>query len=66
MIFLKGLVRRRLEAGMIRLAAKILMGRNVNRCGVVSRRDNNDMWSMAERLEAIADRINSSYRDEKQ
>lgn len=51
---------------MIRLAAKILMGRNVNRCGVVSRRDNNDMWSMAERLEAIADRINSSYRDEKQ
>ena len=66
MIFLKGLVRRRLEAGLILLAAKILMGRNVNRCGVVSRRDNNDMWSMAERLEAIADRINSSYRDEKQ
>lgn len=47
---------------MIRLAARILMDRNVHRCKVVSRRDNNDMWSMAEKLEGIADRIDRKYK----
>ncbi|MNH15158.1 hypothetical protein D3C76_1309530 [compost metagenome] len=56
-----GLLRRKLEAALIRLAAAILMGRNCVRSGVVSRRDNNDMWYMAEKLEAIADRIASGY-----
>jgi len=56
-----GLLRRKVEAWMIRLAAKILMDRNVQRSMIVSRRDNNDMWSMAERLEAIADRIEHQY-----
>lgn len=56
-----GLLRRKLEAALIRIAAKILMGRNVHRCRVVSRRDNNDMWYMAEKLEAIADRIERQY-----
>jgi hypothetical protein len=57
-----GLLRRKVEAWLIRLAAKILIGRNVHRCRVVSRRDNNDMWSMAERLEAVADRISTNYK----
>jgi hypothetical protein len=57
-----GLLRRKFEAALIRLAAKILMGRNVHRCRVVSRRDNNDMYGMAERLEDIADRINNGYK----
>jgi hypothetical protein len=57
-----GLLRRKFEAALIRLAAKILMGRNVHRCRVVSRRDNNDMWYMAEKLEAIADRISNGYK----
>ena len=61
MIPRKGYIRRKLEASLLRLAAGILMGRNVNRSMVVSRRDNNDMWHMAERLESIADRISSSY-----
>jgi len=43
------------------LAAGILIGRNVQRSPVVSRRDNNDMWSMAEKLEAIAKRISTKY-----
>lgn len=63
MIPCNGLLRRKVEAWMIRLAAKILMDRNVQRCQVVSRRDNNDMWSMAERLEAIAERIDNNYRE---
>ncbi|QNR43488.1 hypothetical protein D5S12_20140 [Pseudomonas syringae] len=46
---------------MIRIAARILMGRNVQRSAVVSRRDNNDMWYMAEKLESIADRISRQY-----
>jgi hypothetical protein len=57
-----GLLRRKFEAALIRLAAKILMDRNVQRSMVVSRRDNNDMYGMAERLEDIADRINNGYK----
>ena len=56
-----GFIRRKLEAWLIRLAVSILMGRNCTRSAVVSRRDNNAMWAMAERLESIADRISSDY-----
>ena len=56
-----GFLRRRLEAALILLAAWLLAGRNVQRSGVVSRRDNNDMGAMAERLEDIADRIKRQY-----
>lgn len=58
---MKRLIRRKFEAWLILLAARILIGRNVQRSAVVSRRDNNDMWSMAERLETIAERINQEY-----
>ena len=58
---MKRLIRRKFEAWLILLAARILIGRNVQRSAVVSRRDNNDMWSMAERLETIAERINQKY-----
>ena len=51
---MKQLIRRKLEAWLILLAAKTLIGRNVHPSAVVSRRDNNDMWAMAEKLEAIA------------
>lgn len=56
-------MRRHFEALLIQLVAWILIGRNVKRCKVVSRRDNNDMWYMAEKLESIADRIKNGYRD---
>ena len=56
-----GLIRRRLEAALILLAARTIDGRNVHRSGVVSRRDNNDMGYMAEHLEGIADRIKRQY-----
>ena len=58
---MKRLIRRTFEAWLILLAAKILIDRNVQRAAVVSRRDNNDMWAMAEKLEAIAKRISSNY-----
>ena len=58
---MKQLIRRKLEAWLILLAAKLLIDRNVQRSAVVSRRDNNDMWAMAEKLEAIAKRISKKY-----
>ncbi|NWB47086.1 hypothetical protein [Pseudomonas gingeri] len=58
---MKRFFRRKFEALAILLAAKILSGRNVHRAAVVSRRDNNDMWAMAEKLEAIAQRISTNY-----
>ncbi|MBA1249873.1 hypothetical protein [Pseudomonas luteola] len=57
----EGWIRRKAESWLILLAAKILEGRNVNRAMVVSRRDNNDMAYMAEKLEAIAERIDEGY-----
>lgn len=59
---IRRLLSRKFEAALVRLAAWILMGRNVARCKVVSRRDNNDMWYMAERLESIARRMSTGYK----
>ncbi|CAD5376769.1 conserved hypothetical protein [Pseudomonas sp. OF001] len=56
------MIRRKFEAALIRMAAWVLIGRNVQRCKVVSRRDNNDMWYMGERLESIAGRMSSGYK----
>jgi hypothetical protein len=58
---MKRFFRRKTEAWLILLAAWILSGRNVHRSAVVSRRDNNDMYGMAEQLEAIAKRISTNY-----
>lgn len=58
---MKRLIRRKIEAWLILLADKILIDPNVQRSAVVSRRDNNDMWAMAEKLEAIAKRISKQY-----
>lgn len=55
--------RRQLETLLLQLAACILRGRNVSRSGVISRHDNNDTYGMAERLDAIARRIKSQYRE---
>ncbi len=49
------------EAMWISIARKILIGRNVKRSAVESRKDNNKMWSMAEQLEAIEQRIKNKY-----
>ena len=58
---MKRLIRRKIEAWLILLAAKILIDRNVQRSAVVSRRDNNDMRAMAEQLEAIVKCISKKY-----
>jgi hypothetical protein len=51
------------EAWLIRIAAKIVRGRNVQRAMVVSRADNNWMFETGYELDKIADRITSGYRD---
>ena len=53
--------RRKSEAWLILLAAKILSGRNVHRSPVVSRRDNNQMFEISGELEEIARRISKNY-----
>lgn len=58
---LRNLIRRKWEAALIRAAARVLDGRNLARGAVTSRRDNNDMWYMAERLDSIAERVGSDY-----
>lgn len=60
---MKDWIRRHFEAWLVTLAAKILMNRNVQRSAVVSRRDNNDMWYMAEKLETIAKRMAEGYKN---
>lgn len=54
-------VKKRFEIWRISVARKILIGRNVQRSAYVSRKDNNDMWAMAERLEAIEKRMMDNY-----
>lgn len=58
----EGYLRRQWEAWLVLMAAWLLRERNVHRAGVVSRRDNNDMFYMADQLESIADRIRDGYR----
>ena len=54
-------IRLRLELLFLRVAIYCLMERNVQRSPWVSRRDNNDMWSMGERLKAIHKRMATEY-----
>jgi len=58
---MKRFMRRKIEAWLILLAAKILRGRNVQRSPVVCRRDNNQMFEIAGELEEIAQRISTNY-----
>ena len=58
---MKRLISRKIEAWLILLAAEILIDRNFQRCAVVTRRENNAMWAMAEQLQAIAKRISKNY-----
>lgn len=53
-----------IEVGLLRLAILILRERNVARYRIISRRDNNDLWGMSERIESIIQRIESNYKDE--
>lgn len=55
------MLRKHFEVLLIKLAKNILMGRNLNRCKVVSRKDNNEMWYMAEKLDAICKRMIDDY-----
>lgn len=57
------MIRKYFEVFLIRIAKYILMERNSNRCKVVSRRDNNEMWYMAENLESICKRMIEEYKD---
>jgi len=54
-------IRKYWEVALIKLASKILIGRNVQRSSFVSRRDNNEMWSMSEQLDAICARMADEY-----
>lgn len=59
---MKGFFKRHYEAAFIRLAIRVLSCRNVSRSQVASRRDNNDMYYMSEKLESIEKRIRTGYK----
>lgn len=54
-------MKKRFEILLIKIAAKILIDRNIQRSGFVSRKDNNEMWGMSEKLDAIIKRMESDY-----
>jgi hypothetical protein len=56
-------IRKWFEIALIKLARNILINRNVARSAVVSRRDNNDMWYMSEKLDGICKRMQNEYQD---
>jgi hypothetical protein len=58
----KKYLRKRFEVLLIKIAQKILVDRNVQRSAVVSRKDNNDMWAMSEKLEVIEKRMLNNYK----
>ncbi len=58
---MKNWIRKHFEVLLIRIARWILLERNVPRSPVVSRKDNNEMWSMAEKLDGICERIIDNY-----
>lgn len=57
-------VKTRLEVWLLRVAAAIVRGRNVQRSMVVSRSDNNRMFEMGYELDKIADRMADGYANQ--
>lgn len=57
----KNKIRKWFEIAMLKIAVSILIGRNVQRSAVISRRDNNQLWSFGEQVEQIAKRIKNEY-----
>ncbi len=55
-------IRKHFEVLLIRFAIYVLVGRNVHRCLVVSRRDNNDMYYDGEKLELVCKRMLDEYQ----
>ena len=54
-------VSRFIEVALIRIAIAILQGRNINRCLVVTRPDNNRMHEMGNELRGICERMSNEY-----
>jgi hypothetical protein len=47
---------------LLRLAKWILLERNVHRSRIISRKDNNRLWSMSEEIDGIITRIKNKYQ----
>ena len=54
-------MKRWFEILLLKFACWVLIERNVSRCKYVSRRDNNDMWYMGEKLDSIISRMKDKY-----
>ena len=53
--------RKNYELLWLKLASYILRGRNFERSAIISRRDNNELYGMNDKVEAIIERIKSDY-----
>ena len=49
------------EIFLIRFASWILKSRNIDRAMFISRKDNNQIWYISDRLDSIAKRMECSY-----
>jgi hypothetical protein len=56
-------MRKRYELLLLLLAVWILKERNVPRCQIISRKDNNALLGMSEQIETIIGRIEAAYND---
>jgi len=54
-----------IELFLLKFAVWVLFERNVSRSKFISRLDNNSLWYMGEKIEAIIVRIRNDYRAEK-
>lgn len=52
------------EATLLRVARYIVYNRNVQRCRVISRRDNNELFEMGGEIKQIEKRILTGYENE--
>jgi hypothetical protein len=60
---MKEKIRKHFEICLIKIAMHILY-RNVDRSPVVSRKDNNTMWYMADKLDGICANMANEYQDQ--
>ncbi len=60
---MKNWIRKKWEIMWLWLAYYVLIERNVSRSAVISRRDNNDLWYLGEKVQGVIDRINDEYKN---
>ena len=54
-------MKKKFEIFLIRFASRILRSRNIERASFITRKDNNQIWYISDRLDSISKRMECSY-----